>query len=71
MADTMDVDEPQVKVKKEGKDSNKPKFEVKKVRVHALPRVSPLKVDLCSGMRCRFGPGVSIAWLLIRPGLIW
>ena len=70
MADTMDVDEPQVKVKKEGKDSNKPKFEVKKVGVHALPRVSPLKVNLCSGMPYRFGRGVSDAYPLLRPGLI-
>lgn len=62
MAD-MDVDPPETSGKKEkgGKDSSKPRFEVKKVR-HSLPGLGQYLTDIhLSGTPCRFGPGVRSA----------
>jgi hypothetical protein len=55
MADEMDVDveQPKTKGKKEGKDSGKPRFEVKKVSFHCN-----LTPPAWAGTLCRFGHGV-------------
>lgn len=60
MADDMDVDGVQnPKTKKEGKDSGKARFEVKKVRRLIFGRQKFfISCLICSGMLYRFGRGV-------------
>ena len=82
MADEMDVDvdQPKTKGKKEGKESGKPRFEVKKVREREAAFTRPPsqrwvsgELIICvigSGTLSRFGHGVScrcvvVAWALI------
>ena len=67
MTDEMDIDDPKTKGKKEGKDSGKARFEVKKVNTLSMNRsTSIILTYLYSGMPCPFGPGVRSIYLFFN-----